>query len=46
MTSSINLRSSNQGILARLTRFLGLKMAWNEPGDKKGDKDPWGGGNN
>ena len=46
MKSSISLRPSNQGYLARATRFLGLKMAWNEPGNNKGDKDPWGGGNN
>jgi len=46
MKSSISLRPPNRGILARLTRFLGLKMAWNEPGNNKGDKDPWGGGNN
>jgi membrane protease subunit HflK len=48
MNSSINLRPASQGSLARLTRFLGLKMAWNEPGNNKGDKDdkdPWGGGN-
>ena len=46
MNSSSGLRPSSQGFLARFSRRLGLKMAWNEPGGNgKGDKDPWGGNN-
>lgn len=47
MKNTISLRPSNSGFLARFSRRLGLKMAWNEPGNGKDDnKDPWGGKNN
>lgn len=44
MNGSVNVYPSKQGFLARFTRRLGLKMAWNEPGNGKNDeKDPWSG---
>ncbi len=47
MKSTISLLPSNSGFLARFSRRIGLKMAWNEPGNGKDDKkDPWGGNNN
>lgn len=48
MNSSSRSGSTDRGMIARLTRRLGWKMAWNEPGgggNGKGDKDPWGGNN-
>jgi len=42
------MRPSTSGFLARMTRRLGWKMAWNEPGNGKDDKDkkdPWSGQN-
>lgn len=43
MKSTVYLRSSNSSFLARFSRRLGLRMAWNEPGG--GNKDPWGSNN-
>jgi len=46
MNSSMSIRPPRQGLLARFSRRLGLKMAWNEPGNGKDDKkDPWSGQN-
>ncbi len=46
MDSSSSISTPSQGFLARVTRRLGLKMAWNEPGNDKDDKkDPWSGKN-
>ena len=50
MNSSLDTSAPGSGLAARLTRRLGLKMAWNEPGSgrdngDKDKKDPWSGQN-